>query len=99
MSQRRYITIEENGQQHIYEIKHRPENKTTFGVLSLVFGILSIFILGFLFAPTALILGIIGLTKGHSTTLCVLGIIFAAFGMLTSVVLWSLFATMGLALL
>lgn len=64
------------------------ENSTSsagriFGILSLVFGVLSLFVLSFTCGIFALIFGVVGLIK-RTYLLSTLGIIFAIIGVITS---------------
>lgn len=61
----------------------------TAGILSVVFGALSIFILGFIFVPLSLICGIVALAK-KQLLLGIIGLILCLVGFLTSPALWAI---------
>ena len=58
----------------------------TLGILGIIFGFLSIFVLAFLFVPLALLFSILALFKKDLTNkmLASFGIIFSVMGLLTS---------------
>ncbi|MBH43912.1 MAG: hypothetical protein CMD88_05630 [Gammaproteobacteria bacterium] len=65
------------------------KNTQPYGVLSLVFGFIGIFILSFILSPLAVILGILAIAN-EDYTAGIIGIIFAALGILTSPILMAL---------
>lgn len=75
------------------------EQSKVFGILGLVFGLLSIFLLAVLFVPLGLIFCLFGLLKRDSANiaLSVLGLLLCLIGFLTSPFLMSLigFGLMG----
>ncbi|MEC7832267.1 MAG: hypothetical protein VX864_01025 [Pseudomonadota bacterium] len=66
------------------------ESTQVYGLLSVIFGFVGIFILSFLLSPLAFILGIISFSKKEYLP-GMIGIIFAILGALTSPVLMALF--------
>ncbi|MBY0463236.1 MAG: hypothetical protein K2Q34_08660 [Alphaproteobacteria bacterium] len=68
------------------------ENSKIFSILSIVFGLLSIFVLSILFVPLGVFFSFLGFLKKNPTniTLSVLGFVFSVIGLLTSPMLMSL---------
>lgn len=64
------------------------ESKTTYGVLSIVCGALSWFILGIILAPAGLVLGIIGISKDSNKAPSVVGLVISAIAL--TVVVYSM---------
>ena len=68
------------------------ENSKIFSILSIVFGLLSIFVLAVLFVPLGIFFSFLGFLKKNPTniSLSVLGFVFSIIGLLTSPMLMSL---------
>ena len=66
------------------------------GIVSFIFGLISVFILSPLFVPLALILGTIGIVKKQMLW-SIMSIVLAIIGFATSPILLGLFAGIGLA--
>ena len=73
----------EEGQEKVIIIK---ESQPIFGTLSVVLGLIGIFVASFVISPIALILGFIALFKGQPISGMV-GILFSILGIITSPVL------------
>ena len=65
------------------------ESNQTYGLLSIIFGFIGIFILSPILSPLAFILGLISITKKEFVS-GIIGIIFAIIGVLTSPILMAL---------
>lgn len=61
-----------------------------FGVLSVIFGITSLFQSAYMFAPLAIVFAILALLRGHAS-FGLVGLVCALAGIFTSPFLWSLF--------
>ena len=66
------------------------EQAQNYGVLSIIFGFVGIFIFSILFSPIAFILGVLAISKKEYVA-GVIGIIFSIVGVLTSPILMALF--------
>ncbi|RLA75305.1 MAG: hypothetical protein DRG11_02020 [Epsilonproteobacteria bacterium] len=66
------------------------------GIVSFIFGLISVFILSPLFVPLALIFGTIGIIKKQMLW-SILGIVLAIIGFVTSPILMGMLAAIGLA--
>ena len=66
------------------------ESTQTYGLLSIIFGFIGIFILSPILSPLAFILGVISITKKEFIA-GIIGIVFAVIGVLTSAILMALF--------
>lgn len=66
------------------------ESTQTYGLLSIIFGFIGIFILSPILSPLAFILGVISITKKEFIA-GIIGIVFAVIGVLTSPILMALF--------
>ena len=62
------------------------ESQPVFGMLSVVLGLIGIFVASFVISPIALVLGFIALFKGQPIS-GMIGIIFSILGIITSPVL------------
>ena len=51
------------------------ENNSTYGIISIVCGVLSWIVLGIVLAPIGVVLGIIGLSKDQNKVLATIGLI------------------------
>lgn len=51
------------------------ENNSTYGIISIVCGVLSWVVLGIVLAPIGVVLGIIGLSKDQNKVLATIGLI------------------------
>ncbi len=67
------------------------ESTQTYGVLSIAFGFVGIFILSPILSPLAFILGVVSIVKKEEFVLGIIGIFFAVIGVLTSPILLALF--------
>ncbi|MBS82652.1 MAG: hypothetical protein CMD65_00775 [Gammaproteobacteria bacterium] len=65
------------------------KNTQPYGVMSLVFGFIGIFILSFILSPLAMILGILAIANQEYAA-GIIGIIFAILGILTSPILMAI---------
>ncbi len=88
--------MEENQKDSNQTIIIQQGVSNTIGIMSFVFGLISVFILSPLFVPLALIFGTIGIIKKQMLW-SIVGIVLAIIGFVTSPVLIGLFATMGMA--
>lgn len=68
------------------------ENSKAFSILSIVFGLLSIFVLSILFVPLGFFFSFLGFLKKNPANLILsgLGFLFSVIGLLTSPLLMSL---------
>ena len=66
----------------IQSIDNGSAKAQSFGLLSVFFALISLFLLGIVFAPAALILGIIGLSKDKNKTSAIVGTIIGSVGLL-----------------
>jgi|ETNmetMinimDraft_21_1059911.scaffolds.fasta_scaffold54813_2 hypothetical protein len=65
------------------------EQTQIYGVLSITFGFIGIFIFSFIFSPIAFILGVLAISKKEYIA-GVIGILFSIIGVLTSPILMAL---------
>ena len=63
----------------------KKDSSNALGIISIVLGIIGIFIWGLLFGTIGLVCGIIGRNKDENRTLSTIGIILSAFAIITSV--------------
>lgn len=79
--------------------KKIKDESNILGILSIVFGVIGIFVFGLLFGTIGLVCGIIGRGKDENKTLALIGIILSAVAILFSVLaVFGLFAIFGAAL-
>ncbi len=88
--------MKENQKDSNQTIIMQKSASNAIGIVSFIFGLISVFILSPLFVPLALILGTIGIVKKQMLW-SIMGIVLAIIGFATSPILLGLFAVIGLA--
>ena len=64
--------------------KKKIDKSNLFGILSIVFGVVGLFVFGLLFGTIGLVCGIMGRTKDENKTLSLIGIIISSIAVFLS---------------
>ena len=68
--------------------KKKIDKSNLFGILSIVFGVVGLFVFGLLFGTIGLVCGIMGRTKDENKTLSLIGIIFSSISLFLSILVF-----------
>ena len=69
---------------YFMKTKKKIDKSNLFGILSIVFGVVGLFVFGLLFGTIGLVCGIMGRTKDENKTLSLIGIIISSIAVFLS---------------